>query len=232
MTSPPQRTTLLSLPVELRLIIAAYALEQPRRIGLDDAETIKFRNGRRRLRLISEYKPSTNLAILLVCRQFNNDFTRLAFQKTRFVLRSDASGIICDQTDAFLRDVRRLVVCCTSDTIAAWDAFPFNTECLQLDQLDFVTMITSKVDLKPFVRMFRQLQNVKEISFTFDPKTEHPAHGWVRLLVAMLKEDEYQRYHAPNAPNIEATWWNWTFHSKINWGVFVAQPPKPIMPES
>jgi len=48
----------------------------------------------------------------------------------------------------------------------------------------------------------------------------------------MLKEDNDQRYHAANAPNIEATWWSWTLHNNLSWGVFIAKPPKPIMPKS
>jgi hypothetical protein len=46
-----------------------------------------------------------------------------------------------------------------------------------------------------------------------------------------MKEDHYQRYDAPDAPNLEATWWDWCYSPDYSHITFEAQPPRPILPE-
>jgi hypothetical protein len=48
----------------------------------------------------------------------------------------------------------------------------------------------------------------------------------------MLKEDHYQRYDVPGAPNVEKTWWVWGYDYVDNTFELVAQPPKPVLPEA
>ncbi|KAF1937044.1 hypothetical protein EJ02DRAFT_478225 [Clathrospora elynae] len=219
MTDAATRTTFFSLPTELRLQIAAYALEQEPYDGFIQKEVPT-------LRLDPEYKSSSNLSIRLVCRQFADDFTRLAFQNTIFVLSCNGTQAVDGQPDARLKDVRKLAIDCDhrTPTIANWQEFPFNKECLHLDELS----ITNCGDLKItfMVGVLRRLRNVKRIRFV--------KHRWIecyRLMGAVLREDHYQRYDAPNAPNLETTWWDWSHNEQENSFIFVAREPKPAMEE-
>ena len=62
--------TILSLPVELRLRIAEYAVFDEEYLILHDDHL-------------------RNLALLLVCRQFHDDFTQLVYNNTKFVVGAD-----------------------------------------------------------------------------------------------------------------------------------------------
>ena len=84
------RTSFLDLPTEIGQQIAAYALEQHPEAGFDrkaikiDNSTSKCRQTSYTIRRLPGYKASFNLQIRLVCRQFRNDFTALAWEKTTF----------------------------------------------------------------------------------------------------------------------------------------------------
>lgn len=229
MTEPPTGLDFLSLPAELRLHIVAEALEQHPLSGL---EMIPSSSGDGpRFTLDMAYRSSANLSIRLVCRQFNADFTRLAVQKTRFVLHENAGSVISTQSEALLRDVKRLIVHCGHDAITQWGEFPFNKECLRLDELDMVMPLAEAAECTALVGMFRRLRNVQKIGFLLDGDAQLAKLRCYRLIGAMLKEDHYQRYDAPNAPSLESSWWSWSFNSNFSWAAFVAQEPKPVMAE-
>ncbi|KAI0619251.1 O-methyltransferase [Pyrenophora tritici-repentis] len=102
MSKTNDRTGFLSLPTELRLQIASYALEQ---LPTDEERLIHLAQPWKTSVYNSVYKSSKNLAIRLVCREFNRDFSRLAIQKTTFVLYGGLGTVIDAQPDELLRDV-------------------------------------------------------------------------------------------------------------------------------
>jgi hypothetical protein len=215
-------TTLLSLPIELRLEIVGYALEQPD-AGL--TRTLMARKTRR-FTIDDRYKPSTNLSIRLVCRQFYIEFSRIAIQKTLLVLSKDSALVANQQPDELLRDVKKLRFCCNHEDITEWQEYVLNKQCMHLDELDLVISLDGSANRKALIGLFRRLRNVKQVKLLFpDP------HECIQLIGELLKEDHFQRYDAPNAPNLESTWWKWNYDNDSSWAVFVAQEPKPIMAE-
>ncbi|KAG9189196.1 hypothetical protein G6011_06064 [Alternaria panax] len=223
------KTTFFSLPTELRLEIAAYALEQPN-AGL----TREHRPGgiRNRFSVDNGYKSSTNLAIRLVCRQFNADFRRLSIQNTLFVLPKDSTWIAHQQSDEFLRNVKKLRARYNYNDITEWKVYPMKKPCMHLDQLELVITLEDSKCRKALVGLFRRLQNVKQIRLlACGNSLAWGSHEYIKLLGEILKEDHYQRYDAPNAPNLGDTWWEWSYRDDLGQAIFVAQQPKPIMME-
>lgn len=232
MAEAAPRSPFFSLPTELRLHIAVYVLEQSPSTGFVASQG-PYGPLSKHIRCFSlnkRYTAAANLTILLVCRQFRNDFTRLAFQKTIFVLPINPSRFIVDNSDALLRNVRRLAIQCHRDIITSWHEYPFDRECLKLDELH-VGMMGSP-DTIEMVRLLRRLKNVKRIRFIRDRGvlyTSLPSYN--SLIGRMLKEDHYQRYDAPNAPNVESTWWIWSLNKEDQHLTLLAQEPKPVMEE-
>lgn len=228
-----------SLPAELRLDIAAYVLEQSSSTGfvkLRSDPDFERRLGMNRrtcgLFLSPHYSAASNLSLLLVCRQFRNDFTRLAFQMTLFSLRVNSERKIAAQPHTLLRNVRKLAIRCHSNLLASWHEYAFNTERLHLDELHVVILAGVSPNRPEIVTLLRRLKYVKCIRFLIP---EDPYYmvtlGYNSLIGALLKEDHYQRYDAPNAPNLESTWWTWRFGPLLQHFTMVAQEPKPVMDE-
>ncbi|KAL6704880.1 hypothetical protein ACN47E_007563 [Coniothyrium glycines] len=231
------------LPAEIRLEIAAYVVEQSQDTGLFYQDAIEPENtgivdmfcdeatvpG---WRVDCRYSPANNLSLLLVCRQFHADFQNLAYQRTRFVLLQKAVPIIHQQPARVLSNLRRLVLYCDLPTLASWDQYLFNDERLQLDELCIALCVKQRRNEKYpiLVKLLRTLQNVKAIRFVLHPGWQDRIDGNA-LIGAILKEDHYQRYDAPNAPNLETTWWTWSQPTNISDFLFVAQQPKPLMDE-
>ena len=236
MTEATRQPPFFSLPTELRLHIAAYVLEQSPSTGFTQiGGTAKPRplfqvQQNHGLSLIPNYTAASNLALLLVCRQFRDDFTRLALQKTIFVLHIDPARVIADQSEALLQNVHRLAIQCHSDVITSWHEYPFDKECLKLDELHIGMM--GAPNSMEVVKLLRRLRNVQCLRFI---KTQELARDYLSLynnfIGAMLKEDHYQRYDAPNAPNLEFTWWTWSLSKEEQHLTLVAQGPKPVMEE-
>jgi len=221
------QATLLSLPTELRLQIAEYSLEQEPDSGLS-------------LPGEDEYVPKlgcsdpSNLSLLLVCRQFRDDFTDIAYQKTRFVLGCSAKAVIEEQSDDKLKHIRMLAINCTHDSVFTWlkTGLLFNKDCLHLDELCFIMSRSDDFDQSEMVKLLRCLRNVGTIRFVVSHKTNSADRkGWARLIGRMLKDDHYHRYDAPNAPDLGSTWWDWKL-SELDRGLtLTAREPKPPMDE-
>jgi hypothetical protein len=229
------RTTFFSLPTELRLQIAGYALEQKPHDGFILQKLSK-------LSLDSGYiaVAKRRLSIRLVCRQFNHDFSRLAFQSTTFILLcnsghpndipphfpSKMARLVRRQPDEVLKDVRKLIVDCAGQAspIMLWQHFPFNRACMQLDELSF--LMQGPFDVTAMADVMRQLQNVKTIRFI-----KHRQLECYKLIAAFLQRDHYYRYDAPAAPNRGNTWWEWSYSDEEGSFTFVAQDTKPVMEE-
>ncbi|EFQ86258.1 hypothetical protein PTT_18519 [Pyrenophora teres f. teres 0-1] len=228
MSKTTVQTSFLFLPTELRLRIASYALEQ-----LPTNEEGLVHLGRHYNRSASNlnYKPSENLTIRLVCRQFNRDFSRLAIQKTTFVLYRGLARKIDAQPDELLRDVRKLVIpnCMVFHPLPE---FLFNRECLHLDELCLYDTLESTVRHgKAVIYMLRCLKNVKRVSFSMDSCFKSQRLAYCRLIGEILKEDHYKRYDSPNAPQPETTWWSWIYSNDSALECLIVQEPKPIMAE-
>lgn len=230
MTATP-KATFLSLPTELRLQIAAYALEQTENVGILE---------RRGNRLDTNYSAASNLSVLLVCRQFHIDFTNLAYQLTRFILvgptmraqmeRSLPLGPtmqgIYEHSNAKLRNLRRLVIQSIWEPLARWDSYPFDKDSLHLDELGIVT---DDQVYKPVLGLLRRLKNVKTLRIF--PMSGNYRILYGRLVGSMQKDDHYQRYDAPDAPNIGNTWWEPSFNAKDISFDLVAREPEPLIAE-
>jgi hypothetical protein len=228
------RTTFFSLPTELRLQIAGYVLEQKPNAAfiLQKLSKLSLDPGYR-------YKSEKRLSIRLVCRQFNRDFTRLAFQSTTFILLCDPSHLndnpphlpwemarlMRRQPDELLKDVRKLVIDCAGQAspIMLWQQFPFNRACMQLDELNLMTQ--GAFDVTAMADIMRQLQNVKMIRFI-----KHRQLECYKLMAAILRRDHYHRYDAPTR-DLGQTWWEWNYSDKEGSFTCMAQDAMPAMEE-
>ena len=229
MSHTASKATFLSLPIELRLEIVAYALEQ------SDAGLTKHHEsneGRTCSTIDERYKASTNLAIRLVCRQFNAEFRRLAIHSTLFVLARNSTRVAAQQVEELLQDVKKLRIHCDHETIGKWYEYPLNRQCMHLDELQFVMPLDDSANRTALVGLLRRLRNVKQVKLLFpNHRLAKEPYGYIRLLGELLKEDHFQRYDAPNAPNFESTCWEWSFDKESSWAVFVAREPMALIPE-
>lgn len=218
------RTTFLSLPVELRLQIAEYALEQTAHAGISAR---LYTEAYQELEDVT-YRAADNLSILLVCRQFYQDFAQLAFHMTTFVLNHDKS--LPAQVTTGASSLRKIVVGQNGWSAAMqWGCYPFDDENMYLDELSF---IARDLDLPLLTKLLRRLKHVK--SLRIYPIVLRPS-AWEVLYCAMLgamyKEDHYQRYDAPDAPNVGQIWFEPHFDEVEMSFEFKAQDPAPMMAE-
>ncbi|KAH6625640.1 hypothetical protein C7974DRAFT_204211 [Boeremia exigua] len=220
---------ILALPTELRLRIAEYALEQRPAAGIPYM-------GSRLQEHENEYRPSQNLALLLVCRQFNTDFAQLAYNKTRFVLWDHERGTHLQQLPPhILRDIRKLAFLLGAHEIQSWDKYFYDVELLRLDELVFLCparWTNGPLNIRNVVRFLRRLAHVKTVKFVVYGKGEGLSRAPCFSLIGMImKEDHFQRYDAPGAPNIEATGWDWHISTPENSVTLKAREPRPVLAE-
>lgn len=219
---------LLKLPVELRLRIAEFALEQHSTAGIPQHL------------LETDYRPSDNLALLLVCRQFNTDFVQLAYSKTRFLLWNRGQGIRLQQLPPYrIRDIRKLAYVLTPSDIQSWGSYFYDLEQLYLDELvilcpDGWAPISGDPNIRNTVLFLRRLMHVKTVKFIVYAQRLLD-HGniapCIYLVGTIMKEDHFQRYDAPGAPNVEANSWEWHFNAQENSVTLHAKEPEPITTE-
>ena len=213
------QTTFLSLPTELRLQIATYALEQPAYVGLIPS----WSSGR----VDATYSSADSLSVLLVCRQFHHEFANLAFQMTRFILNSHTMQAMHRLSVAKQKNLRKLVIpgACLSGEL--WHSYPFNNDDLRLDELCIIT--SDGYNTVP--NLLRRLQHVKKLRILPCREGGHYYDTYSRLLGAIYKEDHYQRYDAPGAPNIGSTWFEACLNVEDMSFDFVARKPEPVLAE-
>jgi hypothetical protein len=213
------RTTFFSLPTELRLQIAEYALEQRGDVALRES---------RELRIDPTYNAAFNMSLILVCRQFQRDFTGIAYQMTRFVFVGPKMQLVHGSSDAKLRNLRKVVVDADWSQIDTWQAYPFNKECLMLEEL-CVVALPNEYGIVPLVSLLERLRNVKKLRFFPCSGNHRLIYG--RLVGAMYKYDHYRRYDAPDAPNLEHVWWEHSFNVRDSSVDLVTCQPEPPMAE-
>jgi hypothetical protein len=216
--------TFLSLPTELRLQIAAYALEQPKRVNPSKERYCGTELAYQQVD--PDYYASHNLSLLRVCHQFHRDFSSLAYRMTTFVVASNKMQAIKWQPAANVRNLRRLVLQHPLDVMLFWDDYPFDNESLHLDEL---CILIDVPNYEPMMGLLRRLQNVKTLRFFHTGP--RPEIAYARLVSAMQKDDHFQRYDAACAPNIGCTWWDSTFDAQSISSDLVARKPVPLMAE-
>jgi len=237
MSDTPLGTTLSSIPVELRLVIAMFVFQETQDLRLIYGEA-DHGNKNTSNKLYTQdvtHKSAPGLSLLLVCRQFRRDFTRLAYEQTALVVRSELDERINRLPDDLLKYTRKLVIPFAQLELLQCQKNPrfFIRDCLRLDEL-FVVPHTwnDKAQTKSTASYLRHLENVKTIHFVLqDSALQTHRNNCYSLIGAILKEDHYQRYDAPHAPHIETTWWDWSYDRKNQVFTFSAQQSRPIMQE-
>ncbi|KAL5114583.1 hypothetical protein ACEQ8H_007552 [Pleosporales sp. CAS-2024a] len=208
------KTTLLSLPIELRLEIATYALQQAKNVGIKKPGATYSIDG--------AYDAGKNLSLLLVCRQFYRDFGDIAYQMTRFLFLGSKLRSISHATDTKLRHLRKVVIDSQWHHIENWDAYPFNRDCIVLEEL-CILAINPRDDLVAPVRdLLSRLRHVKKLRI-------FPASA--KASTSMYKDDHYYRYDAPFAPVTSITSWEPCMNPLDASFDFVASKAPPIMAE-
>lgn len=192
--------------------------------------------------------------LLLLCRQMRDECTQLVYRCTVFVMplrRHFSPGTLRPLHRHQCENLRNVILAIEPrrfvDLVASWTR-PFATDTCHLNRLtiaftpltgsgsqeddveedDFALINTSKV-----VELLRRLEHVDRLRFvqnaTCFRRDFYMCYN--QIVGLLLKEDHYQRYDAPGAPHIEATWWNWNFNAAEQSFEFAARPAKPITPE-
>jgi hypothetical protein len=112
--------------------------------------------------------------------------------------------------------------------------FFLSMEQLRLDELVIFWWFPSmnQIDVRFLVLFLRRLRHVRTVKIVlYRKKEEHTRREYCSLVGAIMKEDHFQRYDAPGAPNLEATWWDWYLDTQQNVITFQAQEPRPVLAE-
>ncbi|KAF2448112.1 hypothetical protein P171DRAFT_481205 [Karstenula rhodostoma CBS 690.94] len=256
MTIARPNAFLLSLPVELRLQILEYVIDGAANAGLKYPTvpaTVRPESNRTFQGLILDlgYYASANLNVLLVCRQLRNELTKAAFQRTVFVIRDPYyvnakyfRNLQRIQLDS-LRRVMLVFQAYRLSQLTSW-RWPFNLEGLHLDSLTIALQSATQHTVggvlsedylanstRDVVGLLRRLEHVNRFKIVQNAAfTTQRFQSWYNQVIGLvLKEDHYQRYDAPDAPQIEATWWDWHFDAAEKSFEFIARPAKPVVPE-
>ncbi len=217
----------LSLPAELQLDIVSFALEPKHEFGLS-----RRRGGPRTYFVKDEsHSAPVHLSILLVCRQFRERFTELAWKKTVFFPWTQAREKINRTPDILLRCVRKMIVDPYREQMASWETYPFNTESLTIDHLTVVNLYKPpSTEAAAIARMLRRLKNVKVIEVLLGQRESVPRLMMLHFIRALQEEDQYQRYTTgENRPNVGNTWWAWDLDMRTTICTFTAKEPLPLM---
>lgn len=240
---PASTPSFLSLPTELRLQCLGYVFTQPPNAGFIQCEkpSVGSYHG---LLLDSNYSASSQLNILLTCRQFRADFTCLAFSITTFIVKvtsTSLTAMLQPLQDHQLSNLRKVAIEVSPERmreLVSWESYPFDRGDVRLRELIIVLQRTGRWHYpaqytRELVALTRRLRNVEVLRFVRNSAYVNGSfRPWYHRLVGLiLKEDHYQRYDAPNAPLVEATWWVWSYDYFTNSFQLLAQPPKPVMPE-
>ena len=234
-----QTSPLLALPAELRLQCLDLAFTQQPQAGFTHS------TNHHGLVLDPNYSSPRHLSILLTCRQFRHDFTQLAFRSTTFVLgdsRVPFAKLLEPLQSHQIASLRKIAFVTSPDRIhelVSWTNFPFDMDTIHLHELSIVLYRSEDWHYpsqytRDLVALLRRLQHVQVLRFV---RNSAPVSGsfrtWYnRLIGLMLKEDHFQRYDAPGAPNVESTWWEWSYDYADNTFELGARPPKPVLPEA
>jgi hypothetical protein len=256
MTVARSHVGLLSLPVELRLQILEHVIDGAPNAGLKYptvSTTVKPDSNRTFQGLILDigYSASASISILLVCRQLRNELNKTAFQRTVFVIRDPyqvGAKYFQNLQRTQLESLRRVILVFQASRfgqLTSWRR-PFNLEGLHLDNLTIALQSGTQHTMggglsdayisnttRDVVGLLRRLEHVNSFKIVQNAAlTTQLFQAWYSQIIGLvLKEDHYQRYDAPNAPQIETTWWDWHFDAAEKSFEFIARTPKPVIPE-
>lgn len=236
MQSSGVRTTgpsLSSLPAEIRMAIFEYTFQ-------DNAEKAGFRNHHVPGGIIMDdnYLASKNLGLLLACRQFYEDASLIAMRKTPFTV-SNLFSQVPDRLDVLHPKQQTAIrhIAFTADSrhfrrFAAWKTHAFGMSNLSLDTLTVVLhqstpwhyLFDFTYDL---VQLLRTLRNVKRLIFVRNAaRVKGSFKTWYNRLVGLImKIDHQERYERPE-PQLESTWWDWSFDELAQRICLDARPSK------
>ncbi|KAF2191582.1 hypothetical protein K469DRAFT_558543 [Zopfia rhizophila CBS 207.26] len=242
MTDTTPSSRFLTLPAELRLAILDFALSsQNNGDGFCNRSPV-WPGG---LYLDENYSSSSsNLGILLTCRQFRHDFTVLAFSRIPFVITDIYSSLLTrlnilqSHQISAIRHLTFVAGARQFREMVHWHRYPFNVEALRLDSLKVVLHRSAHWHYpsdftSDMVSLLRRLQHVQSLSFFRNgANVKGFFKTWYnRLIGLVLKEDHYQRYDAPSAPNVEDTWWDWGFDDSGEWFELQAREKRALLAE-
>jgi hypothetical protein len=237
------RANLFNLPAELRLEIMSYVyIQEPNTVYKLYSIPRPPRTG---LFLNKLYSSASALALLLVCKQFRHDFSRLAFNNTHFVLTDKHASISKQMATLQPYQINALrhfhfVIADQSNfrDLVHWTNYPFNNPDLHLDTLAVVFQRNDHQHfphefMKETVSLLRRLENVTNLRFIRNSANMKGFfRTWFnRLIGLVLKEDHFNRYDHSNAPQLPKFWWDWNFSIKEQSFELKAREPMKIIDE-
>lgn len=236
MSAPIQHQKLgFELPAEIRNQIMEYVFAD-----FDDERGLNRYNSR----CIDEnHSASRSLQPLLVCKQMYHDGRLLAFNRSTFLVSNlffhvpDRLSVLCEkQTQAigsiaFLADARHF------RKLVRWGEHPFGLSTLNLTTLTIILHRSSFWHYlfdytSDLVKLLRNLTSVKRLVFIRNgARVKGSFKTWYNRLVGlMLKVDHYERYERAT-PNLETTWWTWSYDEAGESFCLEARPSKPLVSE-
>ncbi|KAF2106869.1 hypothetical protein BDV96DRAFT_506993 [Lophiotrema nucula] len=245
MAEPSPATTFASLPAELRIQILTYVVAQPSLAGFERIVPPTFpANMSTKLHVDNDYTSSANLAPLLVCKQWHDDFAHLAFRKTHFVV-TDMYNTLPQRLDMLsdwkLQNIRKIAFVAGARQfreLVHWPQYPFNNPSLRLDSLTVVLHRSAHWHYpsdftRDMVNLLRRLENVKVLKFIRNgANVKGFFKTWYnRLIGLLLKEDHFQRYDVAGGPHLEKTWWEWRYRDEDQSFEMRSREAKPVMAE-
>lgn len=237
LVGPHPPSPILALPSELLAAILEFVFD-------DNLPLTGLESSTEGAIIDNSYAASHHLQPLLVCRAFYRTAHISALGKTAFTctnlytqipdrlaqtLRSEQISAI--RRVAFVADQRHF------RRFLDWGNTPLGVDGLRLQKLTIVLQRSSfwhylfdfTADL---VKLLRQLSGVEELVFVQNAAlVKGSFKAWYNRLVGLiLKVDHAERYDR-DPPNLEHTWWSWSFDEEGQSFSLKARPCKPFVDE-
>jgi hypothetical protein len=222
------------LPAEIRNHIMEYVFADDNKSNLN-----RFKS-----RCVDEHqRASDSLQPLLVCKQMYHDGRLLAFDRATFFVSNlffnipDQLSILCPKqihainNIAFLADARHF------RKLVGWGQHPFGLSTLNLTTLTIILHRSSFWHYlfdytSDLVKLLRNLTSVQRLVFVRNgARVKGSFKTWYNRLVGLiLKVDHYERYVRAE-PNLETTWWTWSYDEAGESFCLEARPSKVLVSE-
>ncbi|KAI5361862.1 hypothetical protein Slin15195_G055130 [Septoria linicola] len=232
-----ERPHILRLPAEIRSNILEYVFTNSfRSHGLQSSvvgETY----------LDEQYLASEGLNPLLVCRQWYQDGSLIAFNKAHFLV----SNLFCNvpqqistlhpkqieaiRSVAFVADKRHF------RKLLDWNNRPFGLQNLDLDTLTIVLHRSSAWHYmfdftSDIVKLLRVLKGVKQLVFVKNAAmVKGSFRTWYNRLIGLIMKTDHQERYDKKPCNPELTWWTWKYDDLAHSFCLEACGPKEILEE-
>lgn len=234
---------LIRLPAEVRNRILEYVFDDSRSLTGLSTTTRQQDDACPWLLLDSSYSARSALQVLLTCRQLYHDGQLLAWTRTHFVVKNPFLDIAARlatlqprqvaaiRSLAFVADARQF------RQLRLWAAHPFHSPALALDTLTIILHRSSfwhylfdfTADL---VALLRRLHGVRRLVVVRNgAQVKGSFKTWYNRLVALLLKTDHAERYAKDPPQLERTWWRWSFDDAAQSFTLEARPPKPLVHE-